>query len=138
MRLLRPAPAWVQLPLFGFFSLPPFSLSLSLASHIYGLRCVRGWCRLVPNEPCPLEKLAELGVLAYKLDADKHETDPRLAAIRKVRGYTYGVSVPRWGRQPSWVCRMPARAAATVQLNAGTCTLPPWPCATAAPGSLLP
>ncbi|GIL73530.1 hypothetical protein Vretimale_5198 [Volvox reticuliferus] len=42
-----------------------------------------------PDEPCPLSKLRELGVLYWRLDADKHETDPRLAAIRKVYNYSY-------------------------------------------------
>jgi 1,2-dihydroxy-3-keto-5-methylthiopentene dioxygenase len=50
-------------------------------------------CRLSPNQPVPLSKLAELGVLYWKLDADTHETDPKLAAIRKVRGYSYIVRV---------------------------------------------
>ncbi len=48
-------------------------------------------CRLVPNQPASLEALRKLGVLYWKLDADNHETDPRLAAIRKVRGYSYVV-----------------------------------------------
>ena len=48
-------------------------------------------CRCEPNEPCSLAALRKLGVLAWRLDADSHETDPRLAAIRKVRGYSYTV-----------------------------------------------
>ena len=28
-------------------------------------------------------------MLSWRLDADAHATDPRLAAIRKVRGYSY-------------------------------------------------
>lgn len=48
-------------------------------------------CRCEPNEPCSLAALSKLGVLAWRLDADSHETDPRLAAIRKVRGYSYTV-----------------------------------------------
>ena len=48
--------------------------------------------RLNPNQPVPLEKLRDLGVLYWKLDADNHETDPKLAAIRKARGYSYQVS----------------------------------------------
>jgi len=48
-------------------------------------------CRKEPNEPCSLSALRQLGVLAWKLDADNHETDPRLAAIKKVRGYSYTV-----------------------------------------------
>lgn len=59
--------------------------------------------RLSPNEPCALETLGALGVMAYKLDADQHETCPRLAAIRKVRGYTYGVSWCGWGLG-GWGC----------------------------------
>lgn len=45
--------------------------------------------RQTPNKPCTLEELRKLGVLAWHLDADKHETDPMLAAIRKVRNYSY-------------------------------------------------
>lgn len=48
-------------------------------------------CRCEPNEPCFLAALRKLGVLAWRLDADSHETDPLLAAIRKVRGYSYTV-----------------------------------------------
>lgn len=55
--------------------------------------CVVCWCccRCEPNEPCSLSALRKLGVLSWKLDADNHEADPRLAAIRKVRGYSYTV-----------------------------------------------
>lgn len=50
--------------------------------------------RLSPNQPCPLEALGELGILAYRLNADvEPDADPRLQAIRKVRGYTYHVRV---------------------------------------------
>lgn len=49
--------------------------------------------RRTPNEPVSLAKLRELGVLSWHLDADNHKTDPKLAAIRKVRGYTYEVRV---------------------------------------------
>jgi len=45
--------------------------------------------RQSPNKPCSLEQLRELGVLYWKLDADKYEEDPRLQAIRKVRNYSY-------------------------------------------------
>ena len=38
---------------------------------------------------CSFEKLRELGVLCWKLDADKYETDPKLQAIRDARGYDY-------------------------------------------------
>jgi hypothetical protein len=50
-------------------------------------------CRLTPNQPCPASNLAELGVLYWPLDPEIHETDPKLAAIRKVRGYSYMVRV---------------------------------------------
>ncbi len=46
-----------------------------------------------PNEPVSLAKLRQLGVVSWNLDADNHKTDPKLAAIRKVRGYTYEVCV---------------------------------------------
>lgn len=48
-------------------------------------------CRQDPNKPALPAALAELGVLYWKLDADNHETDPRLAAIRKIRNYNYVV-----------------------------------------------
>lgn len=50
-------------------------------------------CRLQPNEPCSLAKLRELGVLSWRLDADNYEHDPKLEAIKKVRNYSYTVSV---------------------------------------------
>jgi hypothetical protein len=46
-----------------------------------------------------LAALRKLGVLAWRLDADNHETDPRLAAIRKVRGYSYTVRAGRSQQQ---------------------------------------
>ena len=45
--------------------------------------------RQTPEKPASLAVLQELGVLYWRLDADKHETDPRLAAIRKIRNYSY-------------------------------------------------
>lgn len=60
--------------------------------------------RCEPNEPAALSKLAQLGVLYWQLDADLHETDPKLAAIRKVYNYSYMVStfcVGWWGKQKS-------------------------------------
>ena len=51
------------------------------------------FCRQSPNKPCSLDTLGALGVLAYRLtQPDSPEMDPRLAAIKKVRGYTYEVS----------------------------------------------
>lgn len=35
--------------------------------------------------------LAELGVLSWRLDADKYETDEELKKIRAARGYSYVV-----------------------------------------------
>lgn len=43
----------------------------------------------VPNQPVNQSELEALGVLQWRLDADKHETDPVLADLRKQRGYTY-------------------------------------------------
>ncbi|KAL4426984.1 hypothetical protein ABPG77_009545 [Micractinium sp. CCAP 211/92] len=46
--------------------------------------------RRTPNKPCPPEALHALGVRLWVLDADKYESgDPKLAAIRKARGYSY-------------------------------------------------
>ncbi|KAK9868713.1 hypothetical protein WJX84_009251 [Apatococcus fuscideae] len=45
--------------------------------------------RQKPNQPAAVAKLRELGVLSWALDADKYENDPKLEAIRKVRGYSY-------------------------------------------------
>eukprot|EP00636_Phaeomonas_parva_P009151 CAMPEP_0118862948 /NCGR_PEP_ID=MMETSP1163-20130328/7994_1 /TAXON_ID=124430 /ORGANISM="Phaeomonas parva, Strain CCMP2877" /LENGTH=226 /DNA_ID=CAMNT_0006796909 /DNA_START=65 /DNA_END=745 /DNA_ORIENTATION=- len=42
-----------------------------------------------PNRPVPLEKLTELGVIQWALDADKYEDDAELEAIREERGYSY-------------------------------------------------
>lgn len=36
---------------------------------------------------------SELGVLSWRLDADKYETDPELKKIREERGYSYMVSL---------------------------------------------
>lgn len=37
-----------------------------------------------PNVPATPEALKDIGVLSWKLDADKYEDDPKLEAIRKV------------------------------------------------------
>jgi hypothetical protein len=37
-----------------------------------------------PNVPGTPETLKSIGVLSWKLDADKYENDPKLEAIRKV------------------------------------------------------
>ncbi|GLJ40051.1 hypothetical protein SUGI_0820050 [Cryptomeria japonica] len=42
-----------------------------------------------PPQYVSLEKLADIGVLYWKLDADNFETDPELQKIRKTRGYNY-------------------------------------------------
>ncbi|KAF5840497.1 aci-reductone dioxygenase [Dunaliella salina] len=48
-----------------------------------------------PNEVATPQKLAELGVLYWKLDADKYkddyQQDPKLMAIRKARNYSFTV-----------------------------------------------
>ena len=49
------------------------------------------WRRLEPNQACPAEVLHALGVRAWALDAGLYESggDPRLASIRRARGYNY-------------------------------------------------
>ncbi|MCD9558573.1 hypothetical protein HAX54_015978 [Datura stramonium] len=42
-----------------------------------------------PKEFVSLDKLAELGVLSWRLDADNYETDEELKKIRAARGYSY-------------------------------------------------
>ncbi|CAN8324499.1 unnamed protein product [Cochlearia groenlandica] len=42
-----------------------------------------------PKEFISLDKLAELGVLSWRLDADNYETDEDLKKIRDSRGYSY-------------------------------------------------
>eukprot|EP01023_Acetabularia_acetabulum_P016608 TRINITY_DN1819_c0_g1_i2.p1 TRINITY_DN1819_c0_g1~~TRINITY_DN1819_c0_g1_i2.p1 ORF type:complete len:233 (-),score=36.28 TRINITY_DN1819_c0_g1_i2:358-957(-) len=42
-----------------------------------------------PNKACSVEELRALGVLSWKLEQDKYENDPKLEAIRQVRGYSY-------------------------------------------------
>lgn len=53
--------------------------------------------RREPNKRVPVALLAELGVLAWTLNADNYASDERLAAIRKVRGFSYDdiVSISR-------------------------------------------
>ncbi len=53
-------------------------------------------CRRTPNEAVSLEHLKKLGVLYWRL---KGEEDPKLAAIREARGYSY--KVPWLERSPS-------------------------------------
>ncbi|XP_020638261.1 acireductone dioxygenase isoform X2 [Pogona vitticeps] len=45
--------------------------------------------RLEPNRPVSLERLSQLGVFYWKLDADNYETDPQLAKIRKENNYSW-------------------------------------------------
>ncbi|KAK6130245.1 hypothetical protein DH2020_036055 [Rehmannia glutinosa] len=42
-----------------------------------------------PKQFVSFEKLDELGVLSWRLDADNYETDPELKKIREARGYSY-------------------------------------------------
>jgi len=57
--------------------------------------------RLSPNKPYLPEELARLGVLMWKLDPAARKTDPKLAAILKVRGYTY------WDKITVSPCKVP-------------------------------
>ncbi|KAF7247609.1 1,2-dihydroxy-3-keto-5-methylthiopentene dioxygenase [Varanus komodoensis] len=41
-----------------------------------------------PNEPVSLQQLRRLGVVYWKLDADRYENDPELEKIRKENNYT--------------------------------------------------
>lgn len=59
-----------------------------LMLHFHGHVLV-GRCK--PNKPATTEKLRKLGVLQWQLDADKHEQDPKLKAIRADRNYSYQV-----------------------------------------------
>uniref|UniRef100_A0A7R9VYE4 Acireductone dioxygenase n=1 Tax=Chlamydomonas euryale TaxID=1486919 RepID=A0A7R9VYE4_9CHLO len=45
--------------------------------------------KLEPNQPVSPSALRKLGVLYWKMDADAYETDERLAAIRKLRNYSW-------------------------------------------------
>nr|XP_004656586.2 1,2-dihydroxy-3-keto-5-methylthiopentene dioxygenase [Jaculus jaculus] len=45
--------------------------------------------RAKPHRPVGLEQLRALGVLYWKLDADKYENDPELETIRRERNYSY-------------------------------------------------
>lgn len=47
--------------------------------------------RCDPNKPASTEQLRKLGVLQWQLDADNHEKDPKLKAIRADRNYSYQV-----------------------------------------------
>ncbi|KAJ4767780.1 hypothetical protein LUZ62_078155 [Rhynchospora pubera] len=42
-----------------------------------------------PNEPVPLTKLQEIGVLYWHLDPENHENNEELKKIRESRGYSY-------------------------------------------------
>ncbi|XP_007902920.1 1,2-dihydroxy-3-keto-5-methylthiopentene dioxygenase [Callorhinchus milii] len=45
--------------------------------------------KLEPNKPVSLQQLEPLGVLYWKLNADKYEDDPELQKIRKERNYSW-------------------------------------------------
>lgn len=45
--------------------------------------------RAEPSRPVDLQQLSQLGVLYWKLDADKYENDPELEKIRKDRNYSW-------------------------------------------------
>ncbi|KAJ3673866.1 hypothetical protein LUZ60_005858 [Juncus effusus] len=42
-----------------------------------------------PEQFVSLDKLSELGILSWRLDADNYETDENLKKIREARGYSY-------------------------------------------------
>jgi len=42
-----------------------------------------------PNKPATTEQLRKLGVLQWQLNADEHDSDPKLKAIRADRNYSY-------------------------------------------------
>ncbi len=50
--------------------------------------------RQEPNVPAPGDALRKLGVLSWKLNQKSFEDDPKLEAIRSVRGYSYQVTSP--------------------------------------------
>ncbi len=70
---------------------PLHFLSNTAASLTGRLCCLWPARRRTPNAPVSAAALRELGVLYWRLDADAHATDPRLRAIREVRGYSYEV-----------------------------------------------
>ncbi|CAK6444860.1 unnamed protein product [Pipistrellus nathusii] len=45
--------------------------------------------RAEPARPVGLEQLRRLGILYWKLDPDRHESDPELEKIRKERHYSW-------------------------------------------------
>lgn len=47
--------------------------------------------RRTPNEAVSIEQLRALGVLSWHLNTTDLESDPKLAAIRAARGYSYHV-----------------------------------------------
>ena len=69
-----------------------------------------------PHAPASIEHIRDLGVVSWKLDADKHEDDPQLEAIRKVRVYMYTVPAAKCathGRHAPGVCASNAVHVAT-------------------------
>lgn len=62
-----------------------------LTAPLAGGRVRAHMCRQIPNKPATAEGLSKLGILAWKLDPTDWESDPKLAAIRKVRSYSYHV-----------------------------------------------
>ncbi len=53
--------------------------------------CAPAMRRRTPNEAVSIEQLRALGVLSWHLDTTDLEADPKLAAIRAARGYSYHV-----------------------------------------------
>lgn len=61
-------------------------------------------CRCKPNRSASIEQIRKLGVLSWKLDADSHENDPKLKAIRAVRNYSYQVMALQQHKVPLGAC----------------------------------
>ena len=53
--------------------------------------------RQEPNAPVHADELRKLGVLSWKLNQNAFENDPKLEAIRSVRGYSYQVTARNLG-----------------------------------------
>ena len=61
-----------------------------------------------------MEELRDLGVLYWKLDADNHEHDPKLQAIREARGYSYQVTQRLAAAQPVLEPAIPSHSRLTI------------------------
>ncbi|TVU03568.1 hypothetical protein EJB05_50884 [Eragrostis curvula] len=85
----------------GFPSVAPFRGDLAISDMQDGVEdVVEAWYmdddtegdqrlphRRQPNDPVPLSRLLDLGVVPMRLDAENHESDANLTVIRDHRGY---------------------------------------------------